>query len=265
MQKDERDLLPLWIRYHGELFGYANLFIYDNGSCEEVLSLLHTVQRKFGVCVEYDRTSWRDFENKGDTFGQQICAWSQNKAADFYFPLDCDEFVAVRHAKGYTCRPEHIHRSLRLLKPQQDTAIAVSERLDNSWQDETIFFKIPRAKKLFFGNTKVAGLSVGFHKCQHPSAETASNIVYFHFHNRPYRELVRLAKDKLFPRLQSQDTDDHQVLRSYEGRGSHLVQCITSTEEDYATWLQSHSVVKTEAVKDRFAELGCRSPWSPQV
>ena len=32
MQKNEKDLLPIFVAYYGHLFGYENIYIFDNGS-----------------------------------------------------------------------------------------------------------------------------------------------------------------------------------------------------------------------------------------
>jgi len=261
MQRDETELLPLWIRYHGELFGYQNLFIYDNGSGYRTQQILRAAEQDYGVNVDYSRTAPEDFESKGAIFAQQISLWSLAEAADYYFPLDCDEFVGVHETDGYSCFPESIYQYLSSIKPIKNAGFQVGERLDNSWHDETVFYRIPRARKLFFGNSEVVGLDVGFHHSEHPSQVMISSIVYFHFHNRPFPELVRRAKGKLSSRLPSVDTEDHQALRGYQGKGSHLIRCLTSSEEEYASWLSSHHSVVTTSLQNRFRDLEVRLPW----
>lgn len=262
MQKDEADLLPLWIRYHGELFGYQNLFIYDNGSGPKTLNILHSCEQHFGVHVDYSRTSKVDFESKGDIFGEQITRWSMDKQADFYFPLDCDEFVGISLEAGYSCSPELINNGLFLLNQRvHNAAFQVSERLDNSWHDETVFHRIPRARKLFFANSDVLGLCVGFHQCQYPSNVEISNIVYFHFHNRPFDQLREASKRKLQLRLPDLNSITTSQLKDYKGPGVHLIRSLACTSEEYAQWLRSHPYVQTTALSDRFSALGFNSPW----
>ena len=38
MQKNEDDLLEPWIKYHSNMFGAENLFIYDNGSTSPLVA-----------------------------------------------------------------------------------------------------------------------------------------------------------------------------------------------------------------------------------
>jgi hypothetical protein len=261
MQKDETELLPLWIRYHGELFGYKNLFIYDNGSADTTQSILRAAQRDLGVNVDYRRAKPKDFERKGAIFAKQMSRWTAENVADFYFPLDCDEFVGARSEEGYSCSPASIHKELQVTKQMPDTAFRVSERLDNSLFDETTFYKIPRKPKLFFSNTAISGLDVGFHHCKEPCKEIRTNIVYFHFHNRPFKELVQFSKQKLLLRVGSRKIADRDTLSAYRGKGRHLVRCLTSSAEEYALWLSSHPSVVTTSLRHRFLELGVRSPW----
>lgn len=43
MVKDEDDIIEDWIIYHGEIFGYNNIFIFDNYSTDNT----------FNICQKY--------------------------------------------------------------------------------------------------------------------------------------------------------------------------------------------------------------------
>ena len=65
MQKNESELLDKWLRYHGYLVGFENLYVYDNGSeSQEIISLLEKYQQ-FGVNVDFEHNQRADFEGKG--------------------------------------------------------------------------------------------------------------------------------------------------------------------------------------------------------
>jgi hypothetical protein len=261
MQKDEHELLPLWLRHHGELFGYGNLYVYDNGSGPETLEILRAAERDHGVLVDYTRTSPQDFEDKGRIFAECISRWSMEGRTRFYLPLDCDEFVGARIGAAYSCSPVAVAHELSLLPSPLDAAFIVGERLDNSWQDSCLFHHIPRAPKLFFGLTRVEGLDVGFHACDQPRSTFSTQLVYFHLHHRPFADMVERAKHKMQHRLGNGEEITPEKMRDYQGDGAHLKRCLTSTEAEFAAWLSAQPTVTTPALRDRFAQLGLSSPW----
>jgi hypothetical protein len=262
MQKDEHELLPLWLRHHGDLFGYGNLYVYDNGSGPETLAILRAAERDHGVQVDYTRSSPQDFEDKGRLFAERISRWAGEGRARFYLPLDCDEFVGVRVGSTYSCSPAAIAHEFNLLPSSLDAAFAVGERLDNSWQDACVFHRIPRLGKLFFGNTPVEGLDVGFHECTRPRRVVLTQLVYFHLHHRPYGDMVERATRKMQLRLGSAEEITPDRIRNYQGLGEHLKRCLTLPEAEFGVWLSAQPTQATPALRDRLAELGLKFPWS---
>ena len=72
MQKDERFLLKPWLAYYGHLFGFENLFVFDNGSMlAEVRDTLAEYEQK-GVKVDRAHASREAYKAKGDIIGEQI-------------------------------------------------------------------------------------------------------------------------------------------------------------------------------------------------
>ena len=95
MHRDETLLLEPWLRYHGFLFGYENIFILDNGSKNPVVQATLKRFAKVGVNVNYSHPSRLDFDRKGCVVGTLIEHFQQTSRYDIVLPLDCDEFVAV--------------------------------------------------------------------------------------------------------------------------------------------------------------------------
>jgi len=261
MQKDEQDLLPLWIRYHGELFGYDNLYIWDNGSGPETRTILESAVRDLGVHADFSRTTQEDFENKGTIFAGEISRESAAGAEAFFLPLDCDEFVGVRVGSSYSCSPLAVRNELDLFPVCVEACFRVDQRLDNSRDDASVFHLVNRTGKLFFGSTKVEGLGVGFHECALPSQSVPTQLVYFHLHNRPFAEMVSRARQKMQVRFTS-PSPTHEEMLGYRGSGEHLAKFLTMTEQEYAGWLAAHPTVGTTALRDRFAQLGLGLPWT---
>ena len=79
MQKDETILLEPWLRYHGYLFGFENLFVFDNGSTDAATIGLLEEFAGFGVNVRYDHATGGDFDCKGEIAGELIRAFQQDR------------------------------------------------------------------------------------------------------------------------------------------------------------------------------------------
>ena len=115
MQKNERILLEPWILYHGDLFGFENLFIFDNGSTDEIVITVLQKYEKRGVNINRAYNSKSDFEGKGNLIADKIRSLDQCNYYDFFFPLDCDEFIACHDIDGnIKLKPKKLcHRSYR--------------------------------------------------------------------------------------------------------------------------------------------------------
>lgn len=265
MQKNERELLPLWISYHGSLFGYRNLYIYDNGSDADVVDYLIRAHKGYGINVDFSHSEPDHFELKGNIIENCISHLTQVRKADFYFPLDCDEFIGVVVNDAYSCTPSDINDELSVLRQKsRHCAFTVRAFADNCPWDEDTYFIMQHAPKLFFSNTCVEGLDLGFHACHKPNVHWTSNIMYFHMHFKPYGLLTRYAREKLKARLPMEKTQD-AVLLAYTGSGYHLIRYLTQSEEDIHKWLDSHPRIFTTAFASRLAELELGYPYRESI
>jgi hypothetical protein len=86
MVKGEVDIVEDWVIYHGEIFGYNNIYVIDNysldGTFEKLIELKN--EKNIHVC------RLKDYKKKGlymTNFIKQICS---NEIA---FPIDIDEFI----------------------------------------------------------------------------------------------------------------------------------------------------------------------------
>lgn len=84
MVKNEDDIISHWIEYHGNMFGYENLYIIDNYSDDST----------YEICKEYlakgihlSRES--DYSKKGNFMTQ----FKNTTDCDIFIPIDIDEFI----------------------------------------------------------------------------------------------------------------------------------------------------------------------------
>ena len=93
MQKDEKLLLKHFAAYYGDLFGYENIFIIDNGSSWETKRVLADLTET-GCNIMYDFDQPEDFSSKGAIIGKIASELAQRY--DAFITLDCDEFIGVK-------------------------------------------------------------------------------------------------------------------------------------------------------------------------
>ncbi len=86
MVKDEEDIIDDWIKYHGSIFGFENIFIIDNystdGTYEKICSL---EDLKINILRE------EDYSKKGIFMTDLINKHCNDD--DIAFPIDSDEFI----------------------------------------------------------------------------------------------------------------------------------------------------------------------------
>ena len=232
MQRDETLLLEPWLRYHGYLFGFENLYVHDNGSEDPaVLATLGRYER-LGVTVAYGPRDGRDFDDKGTLLAEVIRRWDSGARYDFAFPIDCDEFIALRERGAVSCRRNAIHEYLGVLRD-----------LPHNFKVDTNLFNVPGVpgwywpqggKKSFFAARTLNHLDHGFHYSSVRSGGRVMDtaITYFHMHFKPWAEFVRGARAKLAPYV---DVDDIAALTAYAGPNGHVQDQLLKGQDAYET------------------------------
>lgn len=108
MVKGEVDIVREWIIYHGELFGYNNLFVIDNFSLDGTWEILQEYKNQIHLF------RLPDYKLKGIYMTKLIKRYCEN---EFAFPIDIDEFIVLYDKKSNTinCETNMIHSYLRKL------------------------------------------------------------------------------------------------------------------------------------------------------
>jgi hypothetical protein len=254
MQKNEIDLLPLFISYYGYLFGYKSLYIFDNGSDEYMASILENAI-ELGCSVNFDYKSPKDFENKGAIIGDHI---NKNiNEFDIALPLDCDEFIVL---EGINNR--FIDKSLfnEYFSSLENGAHFVANRYLNNPYKKNKFYKPTKNSKLFFKGCKVKIKDVGFHKADLPFGTSIFKdgaLAYFEFHNRSYHELIERSQEKMKLRL-----DLNELPNNYNGIGYHLYEYLKwKGEEDYIESIFKNQQFEFNGIELILKKLGKNLPF----
>lgn len=260
MQKNEDDLLEPWMAYHGWMFGYENLFVFDNGSTNQrVMQILKKYALKINLVTS--RTRKIDFESKGDIVGQLISSLEQHSTFDFFVPLDCDEFVALDvPGGGISCSPEAVSAYLAELKNDPRVLTIKCSYFNVPGQPDN-YYRRSGARKCFFAAGSFMAINIGFHrgKSRHTNEEYKTQIVHVHFQNKPFATFVTHAKQKLEGRIPDYSPN---TLAHYRGRGNHLCRRLLMSEEEYFDSFNDERKLRLPLFKAAMHDLGLQVPFS---
>lgn len=87
MVKDEVDIVEDWLKYHGTLFGYNNLYIIDNMSKDGTYEKLKEYEAKGIYLIQKP-----DYKLKGEYMDELINSPHLGQY-DIAYPIDMDEFI----------------------------------------------------------------------------------------------------------------------------------------------------------------------------
>jgi hypothetical protein len=85
MVKDEVDIVEDWIIYHGNIFGFNNIYVIDNYSIDGTYEIL----LKFASLINISRK--KNYSSKGIYMRSYIDKYCSRE--EFGYPLDIDEFI----------------------------------------------------------------------------------------------------------------------------------------------------------------------------
>lgn len=239
MQKNEHQLLEPWILYHGLHFGFENLVVYDNGSTlESVVTTLEKYQA-LGVNVQWTFGSKSDFENKGLIFSEEIKRLDSQDPSDFYFPMDCDEFVVVE--KGHDeVKCDSLSIFTELARHEGGSApLVIGAAFDNSPLYNNYFYRTEGQRKTFFTKGTCRTLDLGFHDGKTHSKESAvkTKVCYVHFHYKSFTQYAESAMQKLEGRIKDFSKNSLKAFSKERLAGFHLVGPLLDGRDHY---YQSH-------------------------
>jgi hypothetical protein len=237
-QRNEEDCLEPWVRYHSYLFGMENVFIIDNASDSPIVQ--KQLERYEALGVQVTRIPpGTDFATRGEYTANLIKSVTTATHYDFFFPLDCDEFIYVVDPSGtISCNRHDIENHLASFVGTPDILLAY-EAMENVNKSPGVYFR-RTMRKVFFSGDTCEYLDLGFHVARSKSSdkELPTKIGYIHFHWRPYEIYMKLARAKMAPFV---DVNDREALANYRrGPNWHLAQLMLLTPEQYDEHLKKN-------------------------
>lgn len=221
--KDEVELLDAWLHYHAHLFGSASLFIYDNGSTDTLtLEILSDWVGRAGV-IDYKYKNMGDFENRGK-INIDIVRELELLGFDLFFPMDCDEFIAVDVDGHVSIDSVDIYNEISRYE-SEEKILRIKYAIDNNQLSDEIFTRSSQRKCFYYKNIVQEG-DLGSHECvsfKYGLDYIVTNIVYIHYHFRVYEDYLRSAKNKLRPWIQDFSKEALLNYKREKRPGFHLV------------------------------------------
>lgn len=248
MQKNEELLLEPWILHHGYLFGFENLFVFDNGSTSPLTRDVLERYRRLGLNVRWDKDTPNDFDLKGWIMRDLIREFQAEGRYDYYLPIDCDEFLTLAGAGGLTMHRQPIHDYLHAQLGVK-TLLRINHCLNNV-PGRCDLFAVQGHRKSVIPRAGLHMLDHGFHEAELETGKDGilSDLVHIHLHNKPHGYLLQSARDKLAPFV---DVDDLAALRDFNGVGNHLKKYFLYSPAEYYDSMRSLTCVAF----DGFAEF----------
>jgi len=257
MQKNESLLLEPWIRYHADLICTSSIFIYDNGSTDaQTLKILATAEN-MGLKINRTYNHQKDYYARGEIFADLIKNLDASNAHDFYFPIDCDEFLACDLDGKLSCQRDDILTSLAPLV-RDGKVLTIPHKYVNSPYHINRYSKITTCKKCFFAQGACEALSDGFHegKSKNGSQERQTKITYIEFHYKPYADHMRLSAQKIDYLIPTLSRKNLAAYAKSKRSNYHAALALLESEYSYRRYFANQpSTTFSSCLLDRFKDL----------
>lgn len=234
MQKNEGAMLNDWIKYHSSFIGKENIYVFDNGSTDELTLNLLKEYENDGYSIDYSKNQKEHFIKKGEVVLQKIRELEKTEKYTYFFPMDCDEFIACIDDNGELSIDISEIREVLLNLTHRKEVFAIKHSYADSPAHPDHFLPQKFRKTFFLANT-CAFLDEGFHngKTFTTDEKLYTKIVYFHLHNKPHAEYQAAAREKLRERIVDFSQQSLNDFFERRGPGFHLVPKMLMSEAEF--------------------------------
>lgn len=249
MHKNEPIYLDTWLKYYGNLFGYNNLYVIDNGSTfPTVFDVLH-IYARLGVNIIFGYNQKEHFLEKGQVVAELV---SRLGDYDFLLPIDCDEYIFFMEDKPNF--QEAIIQSYFESLRGMDGAFIIKRMFLNIPNDIGYFIGPKKVTKGFISRDQFLKIDTGFHN---PRAKSGNifdtKLAYLHFASKTFEESRRAAREKIGAFV---DVNDREALIAYKGIGNHAKHVLLKNEEQFYKQNLRFGNVYFKGAVDLFKKIG---------
>ena len=136
--------------------------------------------------------------------------------------------------------------------------LAIACAYDNSPVHPNYYLPQPSQRKCFFAKNACLQLDIGFHEgvSKHTKEKLKTNIVYFHFHHKPFDDYIESSKEKLIGRVTGFDRTSLEAYGLSKGPGYHLISRLFLSEQEYNAQFSLKRRIEFVSIFERLLNLG---------
>ena len=201
MTKNEKYLIKQWIQYHGEIFGYENLYIIDDSDDIDVLNYYKSISY-LPIHIYNNNNNLNNIIN----YINNIMTLIKNEC-DFMIKLDTDEFIGL-----YNNETNDVHIYKEIIRNSFNKLIVNGYKYKCSYTMNSLpletnnnsleytFFSQPHYTKFktFFYSKTYLYCDLGSHTgnviSRYENHENDTNIMIIHYHNQSFKNYVENCK-----------------------------------------------------------------------
>jgi hypothetical protein len=192
MTMDDVPLLSRWLIYHGHVFGFEHLYVFD-GSIGEQEAYLTRVAERFPIHVRHSLTNL-------NAISAELAAWMVEikDRYEWIMKVDTDEFVAYAPGGALNVTSPRLHlpggTSAVLMEVEWVFNVEPVESGSPTETERAQRVQAGSFKQIYSGSLFKIGLfNLGSHSTQHQTTAAAPGLAVVHYHDRTYEDMVRLA------------------------------------------------------------------------
>jgi hypothetical protein len=261
-QKDESGLLPEWLAYYSNLCGgWEHLYVFDDDSTHtDVIELLKGAEAK-GATVQYSRGRWQGLENKGALISNLLR--QLGTAYDWYFPVDCDEFVCVDADGTPVISREAIEQEISRAATGGHQYLRINSFFLNIPHSSKVYWSAQGKKVVVRGTQMPINLDAGLHLYDwgsekdtvEPELISSSRLAHIHFHHKPYHLALRTARQRLKGHIPDFSPE---TLLAYKGPSFHMKWLLEVSAAEYISFLRAQKQID---IGEAFSKLKISVPF----
>lgn len=267
MQKNEGEMLDVWVRHHTRCVGVEDIYIFDNGSDDKKTIQSLREFENLGINVNYDFSTRGDFNSKGKIILDKIQELQAADKYDFYFPMDADEILGVDINGVFSFEAGKIREELSNYIGTR-MVLRIGCAFDNNPIYEGKYLVTRDQRKCFFYKDTAKHLDVGFHKAATfgGTKHIRTKIAYIHFHHKKYEEKIKRTSEKLDGRVASFLKEDLLSYRERKGMGFHLIDdMLVSRDQYYERYKSDKKLVEQPMLSEYLKSIGVYSKISSMM
>jgi hypothetical protein len=241
------------------MFGFENLFLFDNGS--SIPSVIDTLQEYQKKGINYDNThnTVADYALKGEIITDCVLKMQSKELYDVVFLLDCDEFVVLKDGPGATVDRFRILDYLERVFHGQGI-LRVSTQFFNIINRPGEFGITDYTKSVIILDGTFLKTDHGHHFCSTTAGSLyrPCEFAYVHYHYKPLLMLREHARAKLAPFV---DVDDLAAVAAFTGWGNHLRPYLTMSDAEFQNWHKGDKFYVFTEFTNKLKQLGANIPF----